>query len=113
MKVAALIAIVVLSEAFLHYFRWKQVLLGRELPRIAAYALGVLGMMLPFTMWLVEQRYEEVVRVLWIVIVAGGLSVVVCYGIDAIVDLMWDQMQSRQREQVLTDQLRNRDEQGK
>ncbi len=113
MKAEILIVIVILSEAFLHYFRWKQVLMGRELPRIIAYVLGVLGMMLPFTIWLIEHGYIEIVGILWTVIIAGGLSVAACYGLDAIVDMRWDQMETRQREKVLTNQLRNHDEQGK
>ena len=90
--------------------------MGRELPRVAAYVLGVLGLMLPFTAWLIEQEHIEAIKVvvvLWKDIVAGGLAVALCYGIDAIVDLAWDLIQSRQREQVLIAQLKEQNEQGK
>jgi hypothetical protein len=100
MNEPVLITLVVISEAALHYFRWRETLQGRELPRLLAYALGVLGLMLPFTWWLVlnQAGKEEIIRVLWVVIVAGGLSVLLCYGLDWIVDMLWDLRQTKQRE---------------
>ena len=56
MSIEDLIMIVVLAEAFLHYFRWRLILGGRELPRVAAYMLGVLGLMLPYSRWLWMQE---------------------------------------------------------
>ncbi len=116
MTEGTLIVIVILSEAFLHYFRWKQVLMGRDLPRVAAYVLGVLGLMLPYTAWLYGYGHIEAIKaieILWKDIIAGGLAVVLCYGIDVIVDLAWDLIQSREREKVLTEQLKELHEQGK
>jgi hypothetical protein len=40
--------IVAFVELTLHWFPWD-LMLRRKLPRLAAYVLGVLGMMLPFT----------------------------------------------------------------
>jgi len=107
MNLEDLIAIVALAEAFLHYFRWRMILGGRELPRVAAYMLGVLGLMLPYSRWLWMRgaiQAQEAIMVLWIVIVAGGLSVLVCYGIDAIVDLAWSKREAEQRERALMEQ---------
>lgn len=104
MNIDELIMIVVLAEAFMHYFKWRLVLGGRELPRVAAYALGVLGLMLPYSRWLWVQgmiQAQEAVKVLWIVIVTGGLSVLVCYGIDAIIDLAWSKRECEQRERLM------------
>jgi hypothetical protein len=113
MSLEDLIVIVALAEAFLHYFRWRMILGGKELPRVAAYTFGVLGLMLPYSRWLWMRdviQAQEAIMMLWIVIVTGGLSVLVCYGIDAIVDLAWGKREAEQRERVLLEQ---RDGKGK
>jgi hypothetical protein len=113
MSVEDLIVIVALAEAFLHYFRWRMILGGKELPRVAAYMLGVLGLMLPYTRWLSTRNIVqalEAIKMLWIVIITGGLSVLICYGIDAVVDLAWGKREAEQRERVLMEQ---RDGKGK
>jgi hypothetical protein len=83
---------VVLAEALLHYIRWTEILMGRKLHQVIAYALGVLAMMVPFTFWLIGSEHysnETIAWVLWKTIVSGGVSVVLCYGFDAVVDLLW------------------------
>jgi len=107
MNLVDLIVIVVLAEAFLHYFHWRLILGGKDLPRLAAYAFGVLGLMLPYTRWLWVQDMVltlEAIKVLWIVIISGGLSVLGCYGADAIVDLVWGKREAEAREQMLLEQ---------
>lgn len=81
-NVAVLIVIVMLSEASLHYFPWKMLLRGKELPRVAAYILGILGLMCPFTAWLWVKEEMEVIRILWMVIASGGFTVIILYGLD-------------------------------
>lgn len=81
-NVAVLIVIVMLSEASLHYFPWKMLLRGRELPRVAAYILGILGLMCPFTAWLWTIGETEIIWVLWMVIASGGFIVIILYGLD-------------------------------
>lgn len=103
MSVAALLVMVAFIEGFLHYFRWKHLLQGQDLPRPVAYILGVLGLMVPFTAWLHEQGEHHVVVVLWGVIVAGGVAVLLCYLIDWIVDLIWEKRQALEREKALRD----------
>jgi hypothetical protein len=113
MSLIDLVVIVALAEAFLHYFRWRMILGGRELPRVVAYMLGVLGLMLPYSQWLWMHgmiQAREAIMTLWIVIVTGGLSVLVCYGIDTVVDLVWGKREAEQRERVLLEQ---RDGKGK
>ena len=107
MGMEELIVIVVIAEALLHYFRWRMILGGKELPRVAAYTLGVLGLMLPYSRWLwlqVVVQAQDAVMVLWMVIIAGGLSVLVCYGTDAIINLAWSKRESEQRERLLQEQ---------
>src|SRR3990172_4310009 len=79
MNIVTLIALVVFIEAFLHYCPWRLILGGKDLPRVIAYMLGVLGLMVPFTAWLIENGELIIVRTLWLVIISGGLSVMVAY----------------------------------
>ncbi len=81
MNLWVVITLVMLSEAFLHYFPWKKLLKGRELPRVAAYTLGVLGLMLPFSAWLLDRREIFILQVLWFVIGTGGMTVLALYGL--------------------------------
>lgn len=98
-----LILVVMLSEFGLHYFPWKKFLMGRELPRVAAYTLGVLGLMLPFTAWLYERCEVEVIQTLWIVIFSGGLTVLALYGLDRYCELSIRDVEATERETVLRD----------
>jgi hypothetical protein len=66
--------IVAFVELTLHWFPWD-LMLRRKLPRLAAYVLGVLGMMLPFTVLLIYWRESQVLIALWLVIGSGGLAV--------------------------------------
>jgi hypothetical protein len=96
-----LIALVMLSEAFLHYFPWKLLLRGKELPRLAAYSLGLLGMMVPLSVWLWQRGEVEILRVLWLVVGSAGLIVFALYGLDRYIELEWQNMEAREREQAL------------
>jgi hypothetical protein len=88
MKVWMVIVMVMMAEFGLHYFPWKMLLRGRELPRLAAYTLGLLGMMGPLTAWLMDRNEIEVVVALWAVIVSAGLMVFALYGVDHYLDLI-------------------------
>jgi hypothetical protein len=69
---------------------------GRELPRVAAYALGILGLMVPFTVWLWERSEMEVLQVLWVVIIAGGLMVLALHGFDHYMHLEMRDIEARE-----------------
>lgn len=99
-----LLIVVMLAEAFLHYFPWKRLLRGRDLPRPAAYVLGVLGLMLPFTAWLSEHGQFEIMKILWQVILAGGLSVLAAYGLDRYIELELRSIEAAEREAQLREQ---------
>jgi len=68
-------------ELTLHWFPW-QLLMRRKLPRLAAYVLGVLGMMLPFTILLLYWKEIHTLIALWIILGAGGLAVMGAWAID-------------------------------
>lgn len=93
-----LLSLVMITEAFLHYFPWAKLLKGRELPHLMAYVLGVMGLMVPFTVWLIEQNESVIVTVLWKVIAGGGITVIVLYGLDRYIELEWRDMEASERE---------------
>lgn len=96
-----------LAEALLHYIRWAEILLGRKLHPTLAYIIGVLGLMVPFTFWLVEMPRDHMViaLVLWKTIVSGGAAVLICYGFDALIDKLWkDKHKIEQLELRVNDQ---------
>jgi hypothetical protein len=105
MSKGAMIALVVTLEAFLHYFPWRKFLKGRDLPRIAAYVLGVLGLMVPFTIWLLELGDYATITTLWLIIVSGGGSVLALYGLDHVIELEWKVKESTERESHLKEQV--------
>ena len=107
MSIGAVIAIAMLAELGLHYFPWRMLLKG-ELPRVAAYVLGVLGLMVPFTFYLWERGDADVICALWEVIGAGGLTVMALYGLDHWLSLQRELMETREREQALSKQVRDR-----
>lgn len=100
MNNTSLIVTVMILEGLLHYFPWKMLLRGRELPRVAAYILGVLGLMVPFTAWLWERGEMEIIQMLWMVIVAGGLMVLALYGLDHYTRLEMRDLEAREEREL-------------
>lgn len=70
-----------------HWFPWPA-LLGRELPRLSSYILGVLALALPLSglygRWLAQPPALAWFYLLglWAVILAGGLAVILAYALD-------------------------------
>lgn len=80
MVTAVLLA--VLALWVLHWFPWKM-LLGRKLPRLAAYVLGVLAMELP----LIVLHWGTIfVRDLVLMTLAGGTAVFLAWFVDWVLD---------------------------
>ena len=98
-----LIILVMLIEALLHYFPWKLLLRGRMLPRLAAYTLGMLGLMVPFSAWLWQCGELEVMQTMWLIVSAGGLTVFGLYGLDHYLDLIMRDIEATEREQQARD----------
>ena len=88
MNLWILIVMVMMAEGLLHYFPWKMLLRGRKVPRLAAYTLGLLGMMGPLTVWLWDRNEIEVIQTLWVVIMSAGIMVFALYGLDHYLDLI-------------------------
>jgi hypothetical protein len=86
-SLAALVS--ALIQLVSHWFPWRLVL-GRNLPRVWAYVVGVLGFLVPVTAlfwyWDVNGLVEAWLNLiaLWACVVASGLAVVLAYAIDCI-----------------------------
>lgn len=98
MELWTVIVMVMLAEALLHYFPWRVLLKGKELPRVLAYTLGMLALMAPLSAWLWERGDREVIEVMWTVIFAGGLTVLALYGLDRYLKLEMRDIESGERE---------------
>jgi hypothetical protein len=105
MSTFEMIVVVVFAEGLLHYFPWRKILKGKDLPRVAAYALGVLGLMVPFTVWLLGKGERDIALTLWLAIVAGGTMVLALYGLDHVIDLEWKVREGTERETQLKEQV--------
>jgi hypothetical protein len=103
MKLWTVIVIVVLTEGLLHYIPWRKALRGKELPRLVAYTLGLLGMMVPLTVWLLERNDMEIVQALWAVVMSAGVTVFALYGLDHYLDLIMKDIEASEREQQQRD----------
>lgn len=85
--ITALITVLLLLVQ--HWFPWG-LLLGRELPRLAAYIMGVLAITLPLTGLYVRWSLVPPLMILphliamWVVVGLGGLAVLIAHLVDAI-----------------------------
>ena len=102
MNTRDLLIMVIAIEIGLHYFPWR-LALGKKLPRLAAYTLGLLGMMGPLSAWLMDRGQYEITQVLWMVVVAAGLTVFAVYGFDHYLDVSRRSVEAEEREQLLKD----------
>ncbi len=113
MELRELVVIVVLVELGLHYFPWRM-LIRRKLPRLAAYTLGLLGIMVPFSLWLMDRDEIEILQTMWIVIISAGFTVFALYGLDRYFDLERKDVEAGQIEVMLKKMIKEAiDEQGK
>ena len=91
--------IAALAEGFLHYFPWR-LLLGKDLPRPAAYVLGVLAFAVPYGVWL-WRRAPMAAMALAAVVAAAGAAVVGLYALDWVLDAARARKEAEAREQVI------------
>lgn len=93
-----MVAMIVITEGFLHYFPWRLVLKGQDLPRPAAYVLGVSGIAIPLSAWLLLFGYVESLVALWVAIVSAGVAVMLLYLFDSHIELRWRDREAQERE---------------
>ena len=80
-----------------HWFPWRLVI-GHELPRPAAYVLGVLALMLPFSGLLVHWGAWQALIALWAVVASGGAAVLGAYALDWLLHL---RIKAREQQELL------------
>lgn len=107
MSVRDLILLVVALEALLHWLPWRK-WWGKDLPRLVAYTLGLLGIMGPFSLWLMDQGEIDVLQILWIVVVSAGFTVLAAYGLDRYMDLETRNADGRKLEATMADALEDK-----
>lgn len=100
MNIWVLVCLVMAIEIALHYFPWRVLLRGHKLPRLAAYTLGLLGIMVPFSAWLWLNGKADVMGVLWLVVVSAGLTVFGLWGLDHYLTLIMRDIESSERDAV-------------
>jgi hypothetical protein len=107
MGMLEVVVIAGLIQFSLHYFPWRILLRGRKLPRLAAYTLGLLGVMAPYSAWLYARHEFEALQALWVVVTSGGVVVFALYGLDHYLDLIMRDIESTQREKMVMDSIRD------
>jgi hypothetical protein len=71
--------------ALLHYLPWRG-LLRRDLPVLARYVIGVLGLVVPVSvLWGVRADWSNLV-LMWAVVICGGLTVVLLHILDTSIE---------------------------
>lgn len=71
--------------ALMHYLPWRGVL-RKELPALARYMIGVLGLIAPISVvWVLRKDWPNLLM-LWSVVICGGFTVILSYVIDASID---------------------------
>lgn len=121
MEISMMVVVAVFTATILigqHYFPWRR-LLGKDLPRVAAYVMGVLAMLVPLTLlflvwgWMQGAQalhlYGWAVAAMWLVAVSGGAAVMACYLVDGWLDLR-SQAKAARREGAKLRGLLNEDE---
>lgn len=70
-----------ISQLAAHYIPWK-LILHRPLKRTEAYVIGVVLMIVPFSVWLGQLGLWRVLLALWCVVITSGLFVIGAYSLD-------------------------------
>lgn len=98
--IAIAVVVAALALLALHWLPWIS-LLGRELPRPAAYIVGVLSMAMPLTGLFAAWSEWWAMLALWAVVVGSGLTVMGAYLFDAWLHHRQARKEAEEREQVL------------
>ena len=77
------LTVAALGELILHWAPWP-----RALPRVVAYTLGVLVILLGCALWLIPTGRAAIFAGLTGIVVAAGLATALGYGIDRLMNLL-------------------------
>ena len=90
-------------EGLLHYVRYHFI---PKMHPVLCYTLGVLGLMLPYSAWMLMQGAAHQVIVLWSVILSGGAAVAISYFADWLHKKILDGQDALERESEVYSDLR-------
>lgn len=107
MSIRDLILSVVVIELLLHYLPWR-LWIGIDLPRLVAYVLGLLGMMVPLSLWLMDHDEIVMLKTLWLVVLSAGGAVFMAYGVDRVMQIERENAEAKRREQVMAASLKDK-----
>ena len=93
-----------LSLMVQHLLPWPKIF-DRDMPRVVAYILGVLALALPLTVLFAVWALWQALLALWMVIVAGGASVLLAYALEDWLKVRIIAREGSEREQFLTDAI--------
>lgn len=65
-----------------HYAPWQRWLRGEPLPRLAAYTMGTLAILVPATLASQPRRHRQVVTMFWAAAASAGVTTLAAWGID-------------------------------
>lgn len=101
--ISALISALILLVQ--HLLPWPR-LIGQELPpRIAAYVMGVLGLLFPLSILYAVWEQWIALLALWIVVIAGGAAVMLAYAIEDWLDYRIRATEAEEREEEITTEI--------
>ena len=112
LTVGVTVLVAVLLILVEHWLPWRK-LLGQELPRLAAYVLGVLAMALPLTGLFTASGTvpgAQAAAALWLVILFCGLATFVAYVADHTLELRAERRAADREFAVIRSALRKIEE---
>lgn len=117
MDTVIMILFIVLLLAVEHYLPWPRILHMRELPRLAAYVMGVLALILPLS-WLHLKNYFlnsdpyalEAASMLWLAVITGGLTMIIISLFDGWLNNMEMNKEGAERESALMGVINGKDD---
>jgi len=86
-----------------HWFPWNliPIVKGKDLPRLAAYVLGVLALAGPLTGLFLSQGNSQAVWEMWVVISAAGGATFLAWFVDWVLILIAKKTEAEERELAL------------
>jgi len=104
MSIWTTLAIIALAESVLHWFPWRTAL-GKPLPRIPAYILGVLAILLPLMAYDITNHAAQHALYMLAAATVAGASVLAAYAIDWAIETHWRARSAEQLNGTLSQQL--------
>ena len=106
MSIGVTLAVIALAEGVLHWFPWRAAI-GKPLPRIPAYTLGVLAILVPLMAHDITTGHPDHAIIMLAAAVTAGASVLAAYAIDWAIETHWRAQSAEAIAGQLAKQLRS------